>query len=373
MDVQLNKLYEIFLHAQEVGFDCGVTWSLRRSPKLKEFLDDLDPELSLDWSGKSFYGLPELRQRVVETQGYEVPIENVLITAGTNEANHLVLTCTVSAGDEVVVDLPGWPQVTELAKAYGAVVKVIRRREDLNWGIDLEELKKTVTPKTKLIFLCSPNNPTGAVFNEEQLTEICAIARANGSYLLLDEVYRGLEWDVPRPPAAVNCYEKAISTASVSKAMGLQGIRTGWMATRDTDLLRRCLILREDTSEVMNVLGEYIALSALGPRKYERLLGEAQADGRRCWPLIEDWVSKRERFEWIRPQAGYLCLVRYDLGIESEDFCRRLLAPPYRTLILPGMAYGLEGYIRLGVGGGDEAEIREGLGRIDRFVADFTR
>jgi aspartate/methionine/tyrosine aminotransferase len=373
LDVQLNKLYEIFLHAQEVGFDCGVTWSLRRSPKLKEFLDDLDPELPLDWSAKSFYGLPELRQRVVDTQGYAVPIENVLITAGTNEANHLVLTCTVSPGDEVVVDLPGWPQVTELAKAYGAVVKVIRRREELNWGIDLAELKKTVTPKTKLIFLCSPNNPTGAVFSEDEIKEICAIARANGAYLLLDEVYRGLEWDGPRSPAAVNYYEKAISAASVSKTMGLQGIRTGWMATRDKDLLRRCLILREDTSEVMNVLGEYIALSALGPEKYARLLGEAQADGRRCWPIIEDWVARSDHFEWIKPRAGFLCFVRYNLDIESEDFCRRLLAAPYRTLIQPGAAYGLEGYIRLGVGGGDEEEIRKGLSRIDRFVADLTR
>jgi len=80
MDVKINKLYEIFLYAQDVGLDYGLTFSLRRSPKLREFLNDLDPDLSLDWSGQSFYGLPELRRRVVETQGYQVSEDNILIT-----------------------------------------------------------------------------------------------------------------------------------------------------------------------------------------------------------------------------------------------------------------------------------------------------
>ncbi len=371
MDVKLNKLYEIFLHAQEVGFDCGVTWSLRRSPKLGEFLADLDPELPLDWSAKSFYGMPELRQRVIETQGYDVDVDNVLITAGTNEANFLVITQTVGPGDEVVIDKPGWPQAWSLCEGYGADVKIIRRREELGWNIDVDELDRLVTPKTKLIFLNQPNNPTGAVFTEDEMKRICEIAAKNDAYLLFDEVYRGLEWEGPRCPAAVNYYEKAISAASVSKCLGMQGIRTGWMASHDKDILFKSLVLREDASEVMNVLGEYVALAAFKPGKYEQLLNEALEDGRRCWPLIEEWVNAREDFEWVKPQAGYLCFVKYHLDITSEDFCRRLLAPPYRTLIQPGIAYDEEHYIRLGVGGGDEAEIREGLSRIDQFVADL--
>jgi DNA-binding transcriptional MocR family regulator len=94
MHVKINKMYEMFLYAQEVGFDYGVAFSLRSPAKLGDFLADLDPELPLDWSGQSFYGLPELRQRVVETQGYDVPLENVFITAGTNEAIFVVLTQT---------------------------------------------------------------------------------------------------------------------------------------------------------------------------------------------------------------------------------------------------------------------------------------
>jgi aspartate/methionine/tyrosine aminotransferase len=373
MDVKLNKLYETFLLAQDVGFDYGLTFSLRSSPKLKEFLADLDPEMSLDWSGKSFYGLPQLRQRVIETQGYNVPVENVMICAGTNEANLLIITQTVSAGDEVVIDRPSWPQAYALCEAYGARIKIINRREELGWNIDLDELDRMVTPKTKLIFLNCPNNPTGHVFSESDMKAICDIARKNGSYFLCDEVYRGLEWDGPRAPAAVNYYEKAISAASVSKCCGLQGIRTGWLATRDKDLLFKCLVLREDASEVMNTPGEYIALAALKPSKYKELLDGAKEEGRRCWPLIEEWIAGHKGFHWVKPQAGFLCFVRFDLKLSSEEFSRRLLAPPYRTLILPGAAYGLDNYIRLGVGGGNVEEIRGGLAQLERFVSDVRR
>jgi len=371
MDVKINKLFDIFLYAQKVGFNYGLTFSLRSSPKLKEFLDDLDPELPLDWSGKSFYGLPELRQRVIETQGYNVPLDNVLITAGTNEAIFLVLTQTISPGDEVVMDMPSWPQVYELSRAYGARIKIVRRREELGWGIDLDQLNNAVTPETRLIFVNSPNNPTGAVFKEEEMRRICQIARTNDAYLLSDEVYRNLEWEGPISPSAVNYYEKAISAASLSKILGLQGIRTGWMATQDEDLLYKCLVLREDTSEVMNVLGEYIALIALKPGKYEKFLEGAREEGRRCWPIISEWVERSEVFEWVKPKAGFLCFVKYNLEIGSEDFCKRLLAEPYQTLIQPGIAYGFENYIRMGVGGGNAEEIKKGLEQVDRFVKDL--
>ena len=372
MDVKINKLYEIFLHAQDAGFDYGVTFSLRSSPKLRDFLEDLDPDLPLDWSGQSFYGMPELRKRVVETQGYNVSEDNILITAGTNEANFLVIMQTVNPGDEVVIDQPSWPQPYELCRALGAKVKIIKRREDLGWAIDLDELNDVVSAKTKLIFACSPNNPTGAVFEEGEMKRICEIARSNDAYLLSDEVYRGLEWDGPKSPSAVNYYEKAISASSVSKCLGLQGIRTGWMATQDKELLYKSLILREDTSEVMNVLGEHIALAALKPGKYERLLEGAKEEGKRGWPVVSDWIDRSAVFDWVKPRAGYLSLPRYDLEIGSEEFCKRLLGEPYRTFIQPGIAYGCENHIRLGIGGADLEQIERGLKQIDRFIQDLA-
>jgi len=371
MDVKINKLFEVFLYAHDVGCDNVLVSSLRSSPKLKEFLEDIDPELALDWSDRSFYGLPELRKRVVETQGYNVSEDNIYITAGTNEANFLVMMQTVNLGDEVIIDTPSWPQPYEICRALGAKIKLIKRSEDLGWAIDLDELDEMVTPKTRLIFVSSPNNPTGAVFEEAEMKRICEIARKNDAYLLSDEVYRGLEWEGPTSPSAVNYYEKAVSASSVSKSLGLQGIRTGWMATQDKDLLYKALILREDTSEVMNVLGEYIALAALKPGKYERLLGEAKQEGRKCLAVVSDWISKSEVFDWVKPKGGFLSFPRYDLEIDSEDFFKRLIAEPYRTFIQPGISYGFEKHIRLGVGGGDVEQTRRGLDQIDKFIQDL--
>ena len=371
MDVKINKLFEIFLHAERVGFDHHVVFSLRSSPKLREFLEDLDPDLPLDWSGQSFYGMPALRERVVETQGYNISKDNILITAGTNEANFLVMMLVVDSGDEVIVDHPSWPQPFELCNALGAQVKIIKRRENQDWSIDLDELDDLASSHTKLIFINSPNNPTGATLSEEEMQKICRIASKNDAYFLSDEVYRGLEWDGPLSPSAVNFYEKAVSASSVSKTMGLQGLRIGWMASQDKDLLYKCLILREDTSEIMNVLGEQVALAALKPGKHERLLAEAKEEGKKGWPVVSDWISSSDVFDWVKPRAGFLSLPRYDLEIDSEEFCKRLIAEPYRTFIQPGIAYGIEKHIRLGIGGGDVNEIKEGLKRIDRFIADL--
>ena len=85
-----------------------------------------------------------------------------------------------------------------------------------------------------------------------------------------------------------------------------------------TDLLFRSLVLREYASEVMNVLGEYVALAALKPGRYEAMVAEALADGHRCWPIVEEWVNSREDFDWVKPKAGYLCFVGYHLDIGSR-------------------------------------------------------
>ena len=369
MDVKINKLFEFFLYSQDVSCSYPLITSLRSSPKLKEFLDDLDPNLPLDWSAKSYYGMPELRRRIIDIGKYkDATEENVFITAGANEANFLVIMQTVNPGDEVVLEKPGWPQPFKLCEALGAKIKVMKRREDLGWGCDFDELNEIVTRKTKLIFLNSPNNPTGAVFNEQSMKSLCEIAKDSGAYLISDEVYRGTEYGDLSPTAA-NYYDKAVSTSSVSKGLGLQGIRLGWMVTGDKKLIDKCLILREDTSEIMNTLGEYIALAALKPEKYYSLINEAKEQGIRNWAVVEQWMEKSNSFTWVKPKAGFLSFPKFSLKIGSEEFCKKLLAPPYRTLMMPGIAYDFDDHIRLGVGQIDEKTVKSGLEQMDKLVA----
>ncbi|MEK6249302.1 MAG: aminotransferase class I/II-fold pyridoxal phosphate-dependent enzyme, partial [Planctomycetales bacterium] len=129
MRVKIHKLFESFLVSLEAKPEASLVHSLAQPPRLGDFLDDLDPELLLDWSGQSFQGMPSLREKVVKRWGY-APVcspDDVLITAGTAEANFLAISNLVTAGDEMIVDVPGWPQPLVLGEAIGATVRKLPR------------------------------------------------------------------------------------------------------------------------------------------------------------------------------------------------------------------------------------------------------
>ena len=371
MKVKIPKLRAFDFYAHQVGYDYALVNSLHCSPQLKDFLDDLDPELSLNWSKQSFYGLPELREKIVATQGYKVPVENIFVTTGTNEANFLIMMQTINPGDEVIADVPGWPQPFSICEALGATVHGVQRLPEENWRLDLDALEEMTSERTRLIFISSPNNPTGAVLSEEEMKRLCEIARARDAYLLCDEIYRGLEWDDQISPAAVNYYEKAISTAGLSKSTGLQGIRIGWMASQDQELLEDCNVLRVQSTQVVNVLGEYVALAALEPTRYQGLVEAAKAQGREGWEIVSSWIDHHAAFSWVRPKAGFLSFPSYDLSIDSDEFCKRLLAEPYKTYLRPGSAYGFHKHLRLGIGQYESSDIHQALERVSAFIKDL--
>lgn len=371
MKVTIHKLFDYLLEttAQDPP-ECFIGFSLARSPRLKDFLPDLDPELSLDWNGKSFLGLPALRQRVLDQTGLSVPLESVLITAGAAEANYLLFRQLLSAGDEIVTEAPGWPQAGVMAKAIGARLVEVARDEARGWWLDPESVARAVTPKTRMIFLTNPNNPTGRLIPEADLQALARVAERQGIWLVVDEVYAGLEWSGPRPPAIAGMTRFGITTGSVSKALGLQGLRTGWLICQSPEVIRDAMILRENGSEIMNTLGEHIAEVALRPDRLAEALERARAEGRATLDLLDRFVADEPRLSWHRPQAGLIGLARLE-GSDGESLARALLRPPYRTFLLPGSAYGLPHHLRIGAGGGPEARLNEGLERLSAALREL--
>jgi len=368
MKVTIHKLFDYLLETTAAEPpECFIGFSLARSPRLKDFLPDLDPELSLDWNGKSFLGLPSLRQRVLDQAGLALPLDSVLITAGAAEANYLLFRQLVQAGDEIITEAPGWPQAGVMAKAIGAKLVEVARDEARGWWLDPEALARAITPKTRMIFLTNPNNPTGRLIPVEDLRSLADLAERHGIWLVVDEVYAGLEWAGPRPPSIAGMTRFGITTGSVSKALGLQGLRTGWMVCQSPEVIRDAMILRENGSEIMNVLGEHIAEVALRPKRLAEALDRARAEGAATLDRLDRFVDAEPSLTWHRPEAGLIGLARV-VGTDGESLARALLKPPYRTLLLPGSSYGLPDHIRIGAGGGPECRLEEGLERLSTLL-----
>lgn len=372
MKVKIHKLFQYLLDTTEADPEAFVGFSLSESPRLGEFLDALDPELPLDWNQKSFRGLPALRNHVLDRAGLAgiCQPDDVLITAGAAEANYLAFMQLVQPGDEVVTERPGWPQAGVLAEAVGSTLKVVDRDEASGWSLPLDAVEAAVTQRTRLIFLTNPNNPTGRLMTCGELERLVQIADRVGAWLVVDEVYAGLEWKGARAPSIAGMYPRGITTGSVSKALGLQGLRTGWMICRDPDLIWDAIILRENSSEIMNILGEVIAEIALRPDRYDQAIQTARAAGLRTLERLDEFVLSQPRLEWVKPQAGLIGLARLD-GIDGNVFAKRLLADPYRTFLLPGSSYGMPNHIRLGVGGGTAANLDLGLERMGELLANW--
>lgn len=158
--------------------------------------------------------------------------------------------------------------------------------------------------------------------SQEMLEEIVAIARRHGAYILCDEVYRHLTQEEGYCPSIVDLYEKGISVSSMSKVFSLAGIRLGWIASRDPQVLERCLIHRDYDLISCGMLDETVAALAL--KHGDKLLARNRSIVRENLSILDDWVQREPHVSYVKPQAGTTALVYYDLDIPSYDFCKEM-------------------------------------------------
>ena len=373
--VRTQALFENLLQSVTAKPKSFLGFSQAESLTLGDFIDDLDLGLTLDWNGVSFQGLPTLRQHVLTQAGLQriCNADDVLITAGAAEANYLALRQSLRAGDEIIIERPGWPQAEVLARATGAKIRIIDRDEDAGWVLPLDELNAMVSSRTRMIFVTNPNNPTGRLMDGEELTRLADIASRYDSWLVVDEVYAGLEWTRDRMPSIAGIYERGIATGSVSKVFGMQGLRLGWMICRDKGMIHDALVLREYSSQISNHLGEAITEVALRPYRRTELLARIRAGSLANLEMLSSFIESHPSLSWHPPEAGLIGLVRLESDALSGDMlAARALQPPYRTFLISGSAYGKPDHIRLGVGGGTAANLQAGLEKLTELMAEFT-
>ncbi len=308
-------------------------------------------------------GAPAFREGICSLYR-SVQAEEVTTTHGAAGANHHVFYSLVEPGDRVISVMPTYQQLYSIPESYGADVQILKLDEKSAWLPDLQALRRLVTPNTKLICINNPNNPTGALMPGAMLREIAEIARAVGAYVLCDEVYRHLTQDDVWSESISDLYEKGISVSSMSKVFSLAGLRLGWIATHDKDLIRSLSSHRDYNHISCGMFDEAVAALAL---KYaDVLLKRSRGIVRENLAAVAEWVKREPRIHWSRPQAGTTALIAYDYDLPSFEFCSRMYHES-GAFVTPGDCFEQPRSFRLGYAC-DMQTLRDGLAACSSFL-----
>ncbi len=314
-------------------------------------------------------GIPELRENIALLYN-SARSENVLVTVGAAEANLITLQTLVQPGDEIATVSPTYKQVWGIAENSGIIVKPFRLDSGSGWALDIDELNQVVNPKTKLIAVVNPNNPTGHIFTKAEMDAIVNAAQRVGAWILADEVYRGAERETDQEtPSFFGLYDKVIAVGSMSKAYGLPGLRVGWIvgpaATVD-EIWRR----HEYTTITASMISNHLAAHALTPQVRPMLIGRARQYIRSGYPILKTWMdSQRGLFHYTPPQASAVTFIRYDLAINSTDLMHRLIDEA-GVFVAAGDSFGMDNHLRIAFGQ-EPRVLEEAFKRIEKVLSQI--
>jgi aspartate aminotransferase len=335
-------------------------------------------------AGKTKYaptpGIPELRKAVAERYaaeyGFAVAPEQVVVSPGGKFNCYLGVLAVCSPGDEVIVPAPYWVSYPEMVKLAGAVPKFVLADDRTGFRLTPAMVEAAITPKTKLLILNSPSNPTGAVYSRAELEAIVAVAVKHNLYILSDEMYEHLIYDGLKPTCVATLSEAAkvrtITVAGFSKTYAMTGWRIG-TTVAPLPIARAIAELQSQMTSNVTTFGQYGALAAL--KEKEKTAASLKAmmtafDRRRR--LLHAELNKIPGITCLLAEgAFYLFPNISSFGLKDAEFCTRLLEQE-KVAAVPGSSFGAEGYLRLSYATSDEI-IRKGVERLARFCAGLKK
>ena len=364
------KFEQFELERNQSLFENVVDYNLSESGvhplKLSEILSKDEQKQLLNT--ELFYGYtngtPELRKRVAEMYDSNLNIENILITSGSAEANFLSVMTLLEAGDEIIYMTPNYLQIGHLARSFNIHVKNLPIRQELGWQWDIDELKTLVSSKTKMIAVCNPNNPTGALMENNIMDEVIEIASNTNCWLLSDEVYRGAELNGVECRSFAGATDKTIVNAGLSKAYSLPGLRLGWSVGSEK-YIEKAWSFHDFTVINVAYLSDWVASRILETSRRKEILDRTKDHLNHNLNMLMKWADDFPEITLSRPDAAAITFAKLNMDIKSEDFVFQL-RDNYSVLITAGKWHGLEGYVRFGYGTPTEY-VRGGLERISKY------
>jgi hypothetical protein len=368
---EMERYQSLFWHRVEYDLsESGV-----RPMSIRELLGPLADAESFLATTKLGYplseGSDETRANIAEWYP-GATAEHVTVVNGGSEANLLTLWSLLEPGDRLAFMLPNYLQGIGVGRAFADRVDTFPLRLlDGRWGLDLEGLDRAIGRRTKVVMVCNPNNPTGAVLSEAEMDAVIAVAERVGAWIVADEIYRGAEVDTDETsPTFWGRYDRVAITSGLSKAFAMPGLRIGWVVA-PPELIREVWSRHDYTTLTPGAVSDTLAALAMRPDVRENILVRTRAIVRANLPALETWLASHgELFAGVRPVAGAIRYAAYDLPIGSRRLVDRI-RDQVSVLLVPGKMFGLGKGIRFGFGYDIEHTLK-GLARVDEVLAEVT-
>jgi aspartate aminotransferase len=315
----------------------------------------------------SHAGLPALREKIARDYPYlEGKPERVAVTAGSQEALYLALLALVEEGDEVLLPNPGFVAYPTIVRMAGGTSTFYRLPREKDFAFDVDEFRRALSPRTKVVVCISPSNPTGRVLSRDDLAGIGDALRDHGAYLISDEIYRDLYYTAERPGSLSSFYERTIVIGGLSKSMSMTGWRLGWLCGQET-LVQAALVLHGYVTTCASAVSQKAALAAWSEEAEQARAGfrdtfRARRD--HLLSLVESELGLRA----VLPEGAFYTMLDLSAYGSSMKVADALLEQ--RVITVPGVGFGseAEGFLRVSFCA-DYDTLSEGVSRIKKGLA----
>jgi aspartate aminotransferase len=318
-------------------------------------------------------GINEVRQAVADKlkrdNGLDYALTDVIVSNGAKHSLFNLFQAVVNKGDEVIIPAPYWVTYPEQVKFSEGIPVIIETDEINNFKITPEQLQAAITPKTKMLVLTTPSNPTGSIYSKEELTALAEVLKGTDVLVASDEMYEKLVYDAEFTAAASiseDMFNRTITLNGLSKSVAMTGWRFGYLASGNKELISVMNKLQSQSTSNINSITQMAAIPALNGEVDEEIEMMRKAFASRAAEAAE-LMNNIEGLSVSKPEGAFYLFVNIkDISNDSIQFCKELLQEA-GVAVVPGIGFGSEGYFRFSFAT-DITTIREGIRRIEKFV-----
>ena len=322
-------------------------------------------------------GIPELREAIVSKlfrdNNLKYDPADIIVSNGAKQSLFNLTQVLIDEGDEVIIPSPYWVTYPELVKYAGGKPVIVETDESSGFKITPQQLQKAITPKTKMLILTTPSNPTGAVYTKEELEDLAKVLEGTKIFVASDEMYEKLVYgDIVFTSAASisnDMYERTITINGLSKSAAMTGWRFGYLATPNKDLIKAMKKLQSQSTSNINSITQKAAIPGLdGTIEDDIEMMRREFEKRRNKAVA--MLNAIDGISVLAPDGAFYLFVNHSqVEKDSMEFAKKLLEQK-GVAVVPGIGFGSEGYFRFSFAT-DMATIEEGIERIAAFVQSY--